>query len=95
MYPLPLAGGNRNLRSTPQAGTTAESSFGSGRKLAAAEATQQQRCDWIYGDQYCPGGTQFNCCRGESGNMWTGCRIHDNNYVCPDSHPKAVCCWAK
>ena len=90
------AGGNRKLRSTPPLATTAEASFGTGRKLAAAEATQQrQTCGWIYGNQYCPGGTQFNCCAGETNNKWVDCHVADNNYMCPDSHPKAVCCWAK
>jgi len=90
------AGGNRKLHSTTQAATTAEPTFGAGRKLAAADATQQrQTCDWIYGHQYCPGGTQFNCCSGESNKMWTGCGVHDNNYVCPSNRPKAVCCWTK
>jgi len=92
------SGGNRKLHSATQVAAIAEASFGTGRKLAAADATQQrpQRCDWIYGHQYCPGGTQFNCCRGEDrdNRMWTGCRVHDNNYVCPSTHPKAVCCWA-
>jgi hypothetical protein len=77
----------RKLHSTPQ--------IAAGRKLAAAQATQGQTCDWIYGNQYCPGGTQFNCCAGETNNQWTNCGVYDNNYVCPSNRPKAVCCWAK
>jgi len=67
------------------------------RKLLKLQATesihQRQTCDWIWGKQYCPGGTQFNCCRGETDSRWTGCTLWDNNYVCPDERPKAVCCW--
>jgi len=63
-------------------------------KLQTTSSTQQrQTCDWIYGNQYCPGGTQFNCCRGETGNQWVGCEMEDNNYQCPSDRPKAVCCW--
>jgi len=88
----------RKLHSTLQAAAadSAETSLAGRRKLAATDATQQrsQRCGRIPSTHYCGGGTQFNCCSGENSMMYTGCGVHDNNYVCPSSRPLAVCCWA-
>ena len=87
--------GNRKLQSTVQAATD-ETGLAGRRKLAATDAAQQrsQRCGRIPSTHYCGGGTQFNCCSGENSMMYTGCGVHDNNYICPSSRPLAVCCWA-